>query len=670
MSLTYRPEIDGLRALAVLPVILFHAGLNWFSGGFVGVDVFFVISGYLIGYIILEKQAAGTFSLLEFYENRARRILPALFIVILSCIPMAWFWADAAQWESFSDSLSWVSFFGSNHFFWGQSGYFAESAELKPLLHTWSLAVEEQYYLIFPLIVLGVFRFGFRRLSALLIVLTILSLTFCLWFAARDPDGSFFFAPARVWELLIGALCAIVHIRQTEKSVTGTAANLLALLGVAMVVGSIFAFDPATPFPSLWTLVPVIGTALIILFATSDTWIAKALAVQPMVAIGLISYSAYLWHQPLFAFARMRTIEDPEPSVMMGLAALSLVLAAITWRFIEQPFRRRKGTGLVRPGRTWLPKQSQIFSMAIAGLLSFAGLGQLQAAQFVYPSRLDGRSHLAEHLAEIDKGRLDGVRMGKCDFFPTIGWQGKWECAAGQGADAHLQPIGIAIVGDSHANDKAMMLRMIGLSPYSFASSGCPITPKFENARWNIDNEAQVKLLLDACFDLMEFGKAEIAANNDIKEIWLSNRFSDDALTDEALTAALEYWSIPGKKLVFFSHTPEFPRLRRKLRRLENHQEWPSYKPDLRLYRLSTRPRIRRLLKQYGASLIDVKSLICGEQVCDYKTSDRELLFTDGAHMSPIGARIAGEKLLTLTGCGTLSPEISKHNKARGACAE
>jgi len=209
MSLTYRPEIDGLRAIAVLPVILFHAGLNFAQGGYVGVDVFFVISGYLIGYIILQKQSEGRFSLLSFYENRARRILPALFFVMFACIPMAWLIADSQQWQEFSNSLTWVSVFLSNHFFWSQSGYFAEAAEFKPLLHTWSLAIEEQYYLIFPLLIMLFYRFGMKVLTGIISMIALASLTFCIWFGFRDPAGNFFFMPSRMWELLAGALCAM-----------------------------------------------------------------------------------------------------------------------------------------------------------------------------------------------------------------------------------------------------------------------------------------------------------------------------------------------------------------------------------------------------------------------------------------------------------------------------
>lgn len=674
MALTYRPEIDGLRAIAVLPVILFHSGLEWFSGGYVGVDIFFVISGYLIGFILLQKKASGTLSILEFYENRARRILPALFFVVLACVPMAWLWADSSQFKELASSFSWVALFVSNHFFWMESGYFADSAELKPLLHTWSLAIEEQYYLVFPLLVLAFFRDSLKRFSILLVGLALVSFTYALWLWGRDPDGAFFFAPARVWELLAGALCAVILYSQTRENWVFPVllSNVASLIGMGLIGYSIFAFDSTTPFPSAWTIFPVAGAALIVLGARPETLVAKVLSQKAFVGIGLISYSAYLWHQPLFAFARIRQTEEPAGSVMFGLAVLSLILAAFTWRFIEQPFRKQKPDHKIRGGRKILPEGKQVFSMALAGMIGMILLGQLQSRKIISPERFDRNAELIAQLEAIDKGRLEWIRMGTCDFFPTINWHGKWDCKAGEGADSKLQPVQIAIIGDSHANDKAMMLRQIGLSPTSFASSGCPITPNYVNEFWNLDADHEnAGLLTKACFDLMEFGKAEIIANEDIKEIWLSNRFSEGALNPDVMKAALEYWSIPGKDLVFFSNIPEFPKLRRKLYRYSDDEPLPYYRPNLKGYNLSAKPRIRRLLKEFDVTFIDVKDLVCGiDQACDYKTSDGGLLYTDGAHMSPLGAKLAGERLLEIVGCNGASSVISEVNRDRGVCAK
>ncbi len=203
----YRREIDGLRALAVVPVIAFHAGIGWFSGGFVGVDVFFVISGYLITSIILAEQAKGQFSLVRFYERRARRILPALLLVVAVCIPVAWVLLLPNDYFDFSESLVAVAAFASNILFHLRSGYFEADAELKPLLHTWSLGVEEQFYLLFPLLLMGLARFGFRAMVAVLAAIGVTSFVAAEWGSVHDPNGAFFLLPFRAWELVVGVTC-------------------------------------------------------------------------------------------------------------------------------------------------------------------------------------------------------------------------------------------------------------------------------------------------------------------------------------------------------------------------------------------------------------------------------------------------------------------------------
>ena len=255
----YRREIDGLRAVAVLPVILFHAGFGVFSGGYVGVDVFFVISGYLITSILISELEQGNFSILRFYERRARRILPALFFVMLACLPFAYMWMLPSQLEEFAQSIFAVSLFLSNWLFWSQTGYFGTAAELKPLLHTWSLAVEEQYYLLFPILLLSLWRYGRRSVLGFVVVVALLSLLLSEWGWRNEPDINFFFTFSRFWELLAGSICAFLTVGRTLKS-----NNVLSAIGLAAIVVSIFAFDDNTPFPSVYALVPVVGTALII----------------------------------------------------------------------------------------------------------------------------------------------------------------------------------------------------------------------------------------------------------------------------------------------------------------------------------------------------------------------------------------------------------------------
>ena len=318
----YRSEIDGLRAIAVVPVILFHAGIPAFDGGFVGVDIFFVISGYLITTILLADLEHGRFSLVRFYERRARRILPALLFVIACCTPFAWLWMLTSQLKAYGDSLVSIALFASNILFWRQSGYFAAAAELKPMLHTWSLAVEEQYYLIFPLALLAIWRSNRKLVLPTILAAAAGSLVLAEWGAARAPVAAFFWAPTRFWEILSGSLCAVaIRNYSVPRSEIG------GWTGIGLIAVSMIWFTSSTPTPSLWTLLPVGGTALTILFARSDTLAGRFLGLRPFVAIGLVSYSAYLWHQPLLALARIRLLADPKGWLLAGLMAATFVLA-------------------------------------------------------------------------------------------------------------------------------------------------------------------------------------------------------------------------------------------------------------------------------------------------------------------------------------------------------
>ncbi len=355
----YRAEIDGLRALAAIPVILFHAGFELFSGGFVGVDVFFVISGYLITTILIEDIENKRFSIVNFYERRARRILPALFFVMLVCIPFAWMWMLPSQMKDFSQSLVAVSLFASNILFWQESGYFDAAAEEKPLLHTWSLAVEEQYYVLFPIFLILAWRFGKSRVFWMIVVMAAISLLLSEWEWRKQPTANFYLAPTRAWELFAGSIAAFVVQKQgVQKN------NLLALVGLVAIIFSIFFYDETTPFPSVYALVPVLGVVLLVLYAEKETIAAKLLSTKGIVGIGLISYSAYLWHQPLFAFARIRSLEHPSLLYMSVLSLSSLLLAYFSWRFIEAPFRNNN-----------FVTRSQIFSVSGTFLIAFMIFG-------------------------------------------------------------------------------------------------------------------------------------------------------------------------------------------------------------------------------------------------------------------------------------------------------
>jgi len=338
-----RREIDGLRAAAVMPVVCFHAGLPPFRGGFVGVDVFFVVSGYLITSIILAECEAGSFSLMGFYERRARRILPALFAVMLACVPFSWLWMMPEEYKSFGQSLVATTAFSNNVLLWLTSGYFSLANEFKPLVHTWSLGVEEQFYLVFPVFLLGLLRLPPNWRGCGLMLIGAGSFALSVWLGPRDPIASFFLLPTRLWELLLGA-CVPVCRTALDPIFRPSAATAQvgSLCGLFLIAYAVLQFDAGTPYPGVYTLVPTLGTLLILLYGTPETYVGHLLAHRWLVGLGLISYSVYLWHQPLFAFARLVSLDEPHPTLMLALVAASVVLGAVSWRFIEQPFRDRR----------------------------------------------------------------------------------------------------------------------------------------------------------------------------------------------------------------------------------------------------------------------------------------------------------------------------------------
>lgn len=359
----YRPEIDGLRALAVLPVVLFHAGFEWFGGGFIGVDVFFVISGYLITTIIISEMSEDKFSIINFYERRARRILPALFFIMMACIPFAWLWLTPTDLKDFGQSLFAVSIFSSNILFWLESGYFDTASELKPLLHTWSLAIEEQFYILFPLFLIMSWRLGIKWILFFLLMTFLLSIGFAQWNANTASYTGFYLLPARAWELLVGVFIAF-YLKYRTYLKSHIINQVLSFLGFMMIIYSIVAYDKTTPFPSYYTLIPTIGTGLLIMCAVPKTFIHKLLTIKIIVGIGLISYSAYLWHQPLLAFAKHRSFEEISDFVLILLCISSFILAWFSWQFIEKPFRDKNRIG-----------RRNIFLFSVFGILLFSFTG-------------------------------------------------------------------------------------------------------------------------------------------------------------------------------------------------------------------------------------------------------------------------------------------------------
>ena len=438
----YRPEVDGLRAIAVLSVILFHADFALFSGGFVGVDIFFVISGFLITGILLEELRQGEFSFAAFYARRARRILPALTVVLLVCAPAVWLLMPRNQVVDFFQAMAATAVFVANVFHGQHTGYFDTRIEQNPLLHTWSLSVEEQYYLLLPLLLLVLWRRPAqtrqRTLLATLALLCVASLAVGEQGARYDQNANFFASASRAWELLCGSFAAAachagVSTRVAPQTASGRPAHRgLAALGLLGIVCAIGMYDRYTPSPSVWLLLPTLGAALVLVFGDARSGVGRLLAWPGLVWLGLISYSAYLWHQPLLALARAYSPMPLSTSARLGLVFATLCLAYLSWRWVERPFRAMVS---VAPQRTLMA--------ALAASLSLVALG-LGGASVV--NSLGSSEPPSVAMAFLPPPRTQECLDISMAHDPTVKPDG-WFCTLNPGS---AQAPSFFVLGDSH----------------------------------------------------------------------------------------------------------------------------------------------------------------------------------------------------------------------------
>ena len=337
----YRADIDGLRAVAIVPVVLFHAGVTAFAGGFVGVDVFFVISGFLITGLIRHEIDKGTFSLAGFYERRVRRLFPALFAMLLAVTLCAAWLLLPADLVDYAKSVLATSLFASNFLFWQEAGYFGRAAEDIPLLHTWSLAVEEQFYILFPLFLAYIAARARKRYVAATALVTAVSFIASVAAVKLAPDAAFYLAPFRAWELGVGALLALGALPTLHRH---QVRSIVAVLGLTALLCSMTLFSKATPFPGAAALLPCLGTAAIIWAGTGGhNVVGDALSARPFVLIGLISYSLYLWHWPLLSLGRYYAVRDLNALETGALLTLATLASIASWRYVERPFRGKSG---------------------------------------------------------------------------------------------------------------------------------------------------------------------------------------------------------------------------------------------------------------------------------------------------------------------------------------
>jgi peptidoglycan/LPS O-acetylase OafA/YrhL len=472
--LKYRPDIDGVRALAIVPVVAYHAFPEIMPGGFVGVDVFFVISGYLISLIIFERLADGTFTFSEFYARRVRRIFPALALVLVSSLAWGWFRLFSDDYALLGRHVAGGAGFAANLVLWGEAGYFDRASEAKPLLHLWSLGIEEQFYLLWPPLLYVAWT---RRLHTAAILALVFVASFVIGaIQVRTDEIAAFYSPlTRMWELVMGAALAYVTLAPTHtpfanpwtdrvwRRFNARARNVAAFVGVGCIVAAVLSFDADTSFPGWRAALPA-GGALLLVAAGSDAWLnRRVLARQGLIWIGLISYPLYLWHWPLLSFA---TLSGREPSIgaRLGLIAASVLLAWGTYALVERPIRFRL------TGRTPVLVLCALMTMAgIFGYATYASEGFIER-----PLNRSDKAHFLQYYERLHKGGLREAYRVECDFMD-------WETERTRDAiAADCTRAGnrgtLFLWGDSHAQALSLGIRKVlpeGMRLAQVATSGC-----------------------------------------------------------------------------------------------------------------------------------------------------------------------------------------------------
>ena len=464
----YRADIDGLRAVAVASVVLYHAEFHWLPGGFTGVDVFFVISGYLITRLIAEDVAKDRFALAQFYERRARRILPALFVMLAAASLAAWQWLAPADLMRFGESLAATTVFGSNIYFWRETGYFQAPADAAPLLHTWSLAVEEQFYLLFPLVLMWLLPRSRRWLAIAVWSALAVSLAAAEWGVRTFPTAAFYLGPTRAWELLCGAVLALRLVPPVHSPVLRES---LGVIGIASIAAGFLVLSGDSAFPGVNALLPCVGAALVIHSAgQAPTAVSRLLSLRAVVFVGLISYSLYLWHWVFFVFARHLVLRELALVETIGLVIASVVVSVLSWRFVEQPWRRPACEAAVPVYRR------PVLVAALAGSVVLAVGGGLLVATEGLPGRLP-----PDALAYAQGERSIWPRREECD--------GKLCVVAGDGAarssvlvwgDSHVASLAPAIVELAQASESRAVVAfkrscapLVGYRDYGVGQMDC-----------------------------------------------------------------------------------------------------------------------------------------------------------------------------------------------------
>lgn len=628
----YRKDIDGLRSLAIIPVLFFHAGFQIVSGGFVGVDVFFVISGFLITSTLLADMEARQYSITHFYERRIRRIMPA-FVVLVLCVGMAGLMLQLPSDLSDLGSSIWsAAVFISNIFFWNESGdYFGIKSEFQPLLHTWSLSVEEQFYVIFPIVLLIAVKSRKRPvLLGLLLAGFVVSFAASIYGVAKAPVATFYLLPTRAWELLAGSLLAARLVRPASGR---WVAGIEAAAGVLLILVPVFLYDARTPFPGLAALPPVLGAALILHagMGQAPTAVARLLSQPVPRFFGLISYSLYLWHWPIIVFARYYLIElDLFDRCCIVIA--SIAMATLSWHFVERPFRRRDAVMTRRP--LFVLTGSAIAASALAGVVM---------AQDGLPSRVP-----ADIVKMADKGTYHGPGR-ECGSAFAERKKIADLCLRG----ATRQPADFLVIGDSHADALAAAVfeagAKAGHAGYQLTDTGYrPVigfVKKGEEAKYSYINKMATKLL-DSRPDITRIvvpiywhqavgvdsyvdGNGRPVSGAEGVRLGLEEllrRYPDRQFLFILPSAhSLAFGGNAAARATWFGHVPFNPTLPRAAFDSEAREYMPIVDT------LAADPRVK---------VIRLADALCDRQSCHGRLADGQLAYADDNHVSYRASRV------------------------------
>jgi peptidoglycan/LPS O-acetylase OafA/YrhL len=631
---SYRPDIDGLRAIAVLAVVFYHTGFKVISGGYVGVDVFFVISGYLITTIIVREIIAGQFSIAGFYERRMRRILPAVVTTVAVCLIVGYFLFESKDFDNLARSSIANNLFLANIFFYWQTGYFDASAELKPLLHTWSLSIEEQYYVVTPLLLMAVGRFFKQKFLLFVVPIFAISFAACVIGMASNPSAVFYLLPTRAWELLIGSILAIAVLPRLSSEI---AMQSLSVLGALMLFFSIFAFNDETVFPGAAAAIPTFGTAILIYTGRAGTTpINRVLSIKPVIFVGLISYSLYLWHWPIIVFTRYLKASDLELVENVLLLIPIFVISILSWRYIETPFRKKK----------LLPTRKTIFvgSFVATTLLVVAGLSAVVSIRDTEWRRWRSCENLEERVSD---GR-GYCTIGDDASAPTfLVWGDSHARALMSAANESAKRSGkAAFIASTSACSPLQGMRRVGKSKclkftstvLSFAKSHPDIETVILIGRWAISAEGTRYPNEDGDpFEIVDTFEGE------------SRQADPRKLFETGLSRTVRSLLEANKKVVIVGPVPEVghdvPSVNH-IALITNRDVNSMIAPTVDEFETRNEKVfsvLSRLENELGVRVVLPSDILCDEAICSVALEDGTSLYRDDHHLSTFGSKYVSE---------------------------